>query len=168
MATRKTKTEAKSKGRAPKAGHSTQKAAKPLVEIRVTPPELLPGSPAKALDRRLADTRRHPGAETFAETPWFSQAEALQAGYHLLTDGLRENLDHPELEICNVPGAFVPEALRLLEVVAGYVLDGTRLDPGEMMLLAERPKAMIAFMRVEPGERGSAHEEDVLRVVFVS
>lgn len=166
MATRKTKTAAKPKGRSPKG--PTRKTTKPLVEIRVTPPELLPGSPAQALDRRLADTRRRPTEEAFADTPWFSQAEALQAGYHLLTDGLRENLDHPELEICNVPGAFVPEALRLLEVVAGYVLDGTRLDPGEMMLLAERPKAMIAFMRVEPGERGSAHEEDVLRVVFVS
>jgi len=161
MATRKkTKTQSK-----PVARKAKQKV---LVRIGVVPPELVPGSKAFALDQRMRRPQTHPSATELAKVPWLSQEKAFQAGYHLLTEGLRAHADHPELEMCNVPGAFVPEALHLLETISGYVLEGTRLDPGEEMLLSERPLAMLAFLKVEPGKRGTEHEQDVLRVVFLS
>jgi hypothetical protein len=114
MATRKTTpTRAIPKAKSTKAAKAKGKA-KVLVRIGIVPPEATPGSKAQQLGERLNRVDTLPKARELARVPWFSQGRPFQAGYHLLTQGLRAHADHPELEMCNVPGAFVAEALRLL------------------------------------------------------
>ncbi len=153
------KASAKRKGKAKKAAD--------VVTIGITPPELAPGTAAHRLNKRLARKDSRPGPEELATLPWLSQDKAYRAGYYLLTHGLREHAKHPEIEVCNVPGAFLGQASRVLNVVADYVLEGTRVAAGEVMILGEEPLAVVGFLGVEPGERGTSHDTRVLRLVFL-
>ncbi len=143
------------------------KKAADVVTIGITPPELAPGTPAHRLNKRLARRDSRPGPEELATLPWLAQDKAYRAGYYLLTHGLREHAKHMEIEVCNVPGAFLGQATRVLNVVADYVLEGTRVAPGEVMILGEEPLAVVGFLGVEPGERGTSHDARVLRLVFL-
>jgi hypothetical protein len=138
-----------------------------LVSIGMTPPELAPGTDAFRVNAKLSNRWTRPKPETLAKLPWLSQDDAYQAGYYLLTHGLREHADHPEIEVCNVPGAFVPSAMRLLNHLADYVLNDGRLSTAETTMVDSEPLAVVGFMRIAPQARGTVHDEEVLRVVFV-
>jgi len=138
-----------------------------LVSIGMTPPELAPDTGAFKLNEKLSNRWTRPKSETLARIPWLAQDEAYQAGYYLLTHGLRENADHPELEVCNVPGAFVTAAMRVLNHLADYVLNDGRLHPGETTMIDREPLAVVGFLKIAPQTRGTIHDEEVLRVVFI-
>src|SRR5437868_378564 len=81
-----------------------------LIKVGITPPELAPETDAFDLNTRLSVRDTRPTPEQLAELPWLAQDVAYRAGYYLLTHGLRQNADHPEIEICNVPGALLNAA----------------------------------------------------------
>jgi len=138
-----------------------------LITIGITPPELAPKTDAYELNSKLADRATRPKPEALAKLPWLAQDVAYRAGYYLLTHGLREHADHPEIEICNVPGALLDASQRVLNTLANYALNHGRFAHGEVMVVSENPLAVIGFMRVGPRERGTVHDGEVLRVVFL-
>lgn len=157
---------------APKARPAAGKRKKRLsaeeyVTIGITPPELAEGTTAFELNQELADMDSRPEPELVARVPWMNQEHAYRAGYYLLTHGLREANGHPEIEMCNVPGAMLGSAHDLLTALADYALNEGRFAHGEAMMVSERPLSVIGFLGVKPGERGTDHEAEVLRVVFL-
>jgi hypothetical protein len=146
---------------------SPRRAAAALVTIGVTPPELAPDTPAHALNQQLASRATRPAPAELAVLPWLAQDRAYRAGYHLLTHGLRKHAGHPELELCNVPGALLAAAQRVLKDLADDVLQERSFAHGEVMMLSATPLAVVGFLRVDPGEGGTTHDVDVLRVVLL-
>jgi hypothetical protein len=138
-----------------------------LVTIGITPPELAPETEAYDLNATLANRATRPAPEEIAVVPWLAQDRAYRAGYYLLTHGLRMHAEHPELEICNVPGALLSAAQGVLNHLADYVLNHRSFAHGEVMMLSDSPLAAVGFMTVGPHERGTVHDVDVLRVVFL-
>ncbi len=150
-----------------KPARAKKRRAVDLVTIGITPPELAPGTAAHRLNKKLARKDTRPKPEELAKLPWLSQDRAYAAGYYLLTHGLREHAKHPEIEVCNVPGAMLPQATRMLNVVSDYVLGGTPVAAGEVMILSEEPLSVVGFLGVPKGARGTDHDTPVLRVVFL-
>jgi hypothetical protein len=155
------------KGKAAKAKRPRRKHADDYVTIGITPPELADGTNAFELNARLADMESRPDPALVAKAPWLNQERAYRAGYYLLTHGLREAAGHPEIEICNVPGAMLGSAHDLLTALADYALNEGAFAHGEAMMVTERPLSVIGFLAIAPGERGTDHETEVLRVVFL-
>lgn len=135
--------------------------------IGITGPELARATPALRLNQKLSKKDTRPGPESLAKLPWLQQDRAYRAGYYLLTHGLQQHAKHPEIEMCNVPGAMLDNASRMLNTIAEYVLKGHSLAAGQTMLINEDPLAVVGFMQVVPGARGTVHEDAVLRVVFL-
>lgn len=135
--------------------------------IGITGPELARATPALRLNQKLSKKDTRPGPESLAKLPWLQQDRAYRAGYYLLTHGLKQHAKHPEIEMCNVPGAMLDNASRMLNSIAEYVLKGHSLAHGQTMLINEDPLAVVGFMQVVPGARGTVHEAEVLRVVFL-
>lgn len=138
-----------------------------LVTIGITPPELAPDTPAYELNGRLANRSTRPTPEELADLPWLAQDRAYRAGYYLLTHGLRKHAGHPELELCNVPGAMLASAQGILNHLSDYVLNERAFSHGEVMMLSENPLAVVGFLKIAPQERGTVHDGDVLRVLFL-
>jgi hypothetical protein len=138
-----------------------------LLTIGITPPELAPDTDAHRLNASLANRSTRPSPEQIAELPWLAQDQAYRAGYYLLTHGLRQHADHPELEMCNVPGALLKAAQGVLNHLGDYVLNQRAFAHGEVMMLSENPLAAVGFMVVAPNARGTVHDVEVLRVVFL-
>ncbi|HEY3552059.1 MAG TPA: hypothetical protein VGK66_00075 [Solirubrobacterales bacterium] len=85
---------------------------------------------------------------------WLGGEHWSRGGY-FTTSGLREQADHPELALLNVPGAFAPMAQQLLNEVGEYVLEsGARLGSGEVLALTHPRFAEMAvtFEHLAPGE----------------
>ena len=116
-------------------------------------------------DRRdvklLRDADMHLAPKELETLPWFRQNEPYQVGYHLVTHGLREEANHPEFELCNVPGAFINASANLLNEIADRVLDGERFANGENMGFSDGDDFLkvIAFREIVP--------HGVLRVLFL-
>jgi hypothetical protein len=157
----------KTKKSAAAAAEAERRDVYDLVTIGITPPELAPDTEAYDLNATLANRATRPAPEEIAVVPWLAQDRAYRAGYYLLTHGLRMHAEHPELEICNVPGALLNAAQSLLNHLADYVLNHRSFAHGEVMMLSESPLAAVGFMTVGPHERGTVHDVDVLRVVFL-
>lgn len=149
------------------AAKKPKKTAIDLIKVGVTPPWLAEGSMAADVYKLFGNKATRPAPAELAVFPWFRQDEAYQIGYYLLTHGLRELCDHPELELCNVPGAFVGPANALLNELADYVLGGGRLADGESMQLEADLLKVIAFREIKPGQHGTDHDRPVLRVLFL-
>lgn len=152
---------------------ATKKTSKPpravdTITIGITPPWLAPETMASDVYQLIANKATRPPAEELATFPWFRQDEAYQIGYYLLTHGLREQADHPEIEICNVPGVFVGAAQGLLNWIADYVLEGNKLDHGESMQMEGQVFSVIGFQQIEPETSGTVHDAPVLRVLFLA
>lgn len=142
-----------------------------FVHIGITPPDLADDSDAQRLDNLLANRDSRPDPLSLAKLPWLKQNIAYRAGYHLMTHGLQEHADHPEIEVCNVPGVLVRPLAQLLNEIADYVLNsGRKLKPGETMSLTPSDDpflGVLSFRRVRPGKGGMDHERDVFRLVFL-
>lgn len=142
-----------------------------LIRIGITPPSLAEDSEAQRVDNRLSNKATRPGPLALSKLPWLRQHLAYRIGYYMLTQGLSEHAAHPELEVCNVPGAYVRETERLLNGIADYVLNsGKAIKPGETMMLSPEGDpfmAIVSFRRIQPGRGGMDHDRDVLRVVFL-
>lgn len=138
----------------------------PEIRIGVTPPELSEAA-AAAFDEAARAPGTRPPPQKLAVAPWFTQGKAYTVGYHLLTHGLSD-AGHPELELANVPGAFVDSAVDLLHHLASYVLEGHRFAHGEVVKVADEPTlGVVSFHEIAPGKGGTDHEVPVLRLVFV-
>lgn len=166
---RRTANESRARRQAPrrKSRLSTGLEVADLVTIGITGPELATRTPALRLNQKLSKKDTRPGPEMLAKLPWLQQDRAYRAGYYLLTHGLQQHAKHPEIEMCNVPGAMLEDASRMLNTIAEYVLHGHSLGPGQTLLINEDPLAVVGFMQVEAGTRGTAHDDSVLRVVFL-
>ena len=143
-------------------------AAVELVTIGITPPQLAPDSAALDLHRTLAIRSTRPPPEDIARLPWMQQDQAYRAGFYLLTHGLRKHADHPELELCNVPGALLPGAQDVLNQLSDMVLRGSIFRHGEAILLREHPLVVVGVREIAPGESGTQHDVPVLRVTFLA
>mgnify|MGYP000970555168 CR=1 FL=1 len=159
--------EQKMKSEPPASAGAAKAAPSAAGGLGITPPELAPGTAAHRLNKKLARKDTRPKPEELAKLPWLSQDRAYAAGYYLLTHGLQEHAKHPEIEVCNVPGAMLPQAMRMLNVVADYVLGGTPVASGEVMILSEDPLSVVGFLGIAKGARGTDHDRPVLRVVFL-
>ena len=138
-----------------------------LVKIGITPPELVPRSAAGRLNTQLSDPSTRPTPREIAKLPWLSQERANRAGYHLVTEGLRRNARHPELELCNVPGVLLADASNLLVHLADYVLNDSAVHAGEVLMVGEEALSVVSFRDVAPKQAGTAQKEPVLRVLFL-
>lgn len=143
-----------------------------LITIGVTPPHMAPDTEAERVDRAIARRETRPSPMALSKLPWLKQQYAYRVGYHMLTHGLREHASHPELEMCNVPGAFVQPAMQLMNHICDYILNGGGvLKHGEAMSVGpsddEELAAHIGFRRIRPGKGGMDHEVDVLRITFL-
>lgn len=142
-----------------------------LIRIGITPPSMSDDSEARRVDEQLANQATRPGPIALSKLPWLRQNVAYRVGYYMLTHGLREHANHPEIEVCNVPGVYVRETGRILNHIADYVLNsGGVLKAGETMLLSPDDDpfmAVVSFRRIRPGQGGMDHGEDVLRVLFL-
>jgi hypothetical protein len=172
MATKKkaTKKKATKKPRARASGSTKKpkkKTAVDLITVGITPPWLAPESMAETTYKMFGNKATRPPPEELAVFPWFRQDEAYQVGYYMLTHGLREHADHPEIELCNVPGVFIPAATGLLNWIADYVLEGGRLAHGESMQMSDDYLKVIAFKEIAPHSEGTDHDNPVLRVMFL-
>ena len=157
--------------KAVKAAESTRKDPEDYVHIGITPPDLADDTEAQRLDGRLASAETRPGPVALSMLPWLKQNVAYRAGYHLMTHGLKEHADHPEIEVCNVPGVLVRPAAALLNEIADYVLNsGRKIRPGETMSLTPQDDpflGVLSFRRIRPGKGGMDHDQDVLRLLFL-
>lgn len=142
---------------------------KPQLQIGITPPELADGTPAAKIFRAMANPKTRPSIVQIAKLPWMAQDRAYRVGYYMLTRGLMDAVAHPEIEICNVPGAMIEASGDLLMWLGNAVLAGElKLKDGEVMLVGEDPLAVIGFKLVPPGKEGTLHDAPVLRVVFLA
>jgi hypothetical protein len=141
-----------------------------LITVGITPPGLARGTTAARLDARFANRATRPAPEELAKLPWLRQDRAYRVGYYLLTHGLAEHANHPEIEICNVPGAFVGRAHGLLNELADMVLNnGSVFEHGQAILLGEDPLIVVGVREMKPGQdKGNDHDERVLRLVFLA
>jgi hypothetical protein len=149
------------------AKKKTRKAVD-TITVGITPPWMAPDTMASDVYQLIANKATRPTTEELATFPWFRQDEAYQIGYYLLTHGLREHANHPEIEICNVPGVFVGAAQGLLNWIADYVLEGGKLDHGESMQMEGKMFSVIGFQQIEPETSGTVHDAPVLRVLFLA
>jgi hypothetical protein len=139
----------------------------PAFTIGITPPELAQATEAERFDLSVRSPKTRPTGTALTKAPWLAQDKAFRVGFYLLTHGLAAH-GHPEIEMCNVPGALLEAATALLDHLGSYVVDdGAKLASGEAMMVSEDPLAVIGFERVPPGKGGTAHDVDVLRVVFL-
>jgi hypothetical protein len=161
---RKTKKKA-----APKKKASPKKRdPKKLITIGVTPPWLAEDSDASKLLNLVAKNDTRPSPEDLSKFTWMSQDRAYQVGWYLMTHGLHEHANHPELEICNVPGWFVPAAGDVLNELASYILNESPLKHGESFKTNNGPyDTFISFREIAPGTSGTEHDFPVLRVLFM-
>jgi hypothetical protein len=144
-------------------------AKKVKLQIGITPPELAEGTPAEKVFRGMASPKTRPSIEQIAKLPWMAQDRAYRVGYYMLTRGLTEAAAHPELEICNIPGAMLEASGDLLMMLGQAIINGElKLADGEVMLLAEDPLAVIGFKQIAPGKEGTVHDAPVLRIVFLA
>ncbi|MCS6899635.1 MAG: DUF4261 domain-containing protein [Polyangiaceae bacterium] len=154
-----------------KTGQLSHRDPEDFVHIGITPPDLAGDTKAQRLDAQLANTETRPGPIALSKLPWLKQNLAYQAGYHLMTHGLMEHANHPEIEVCNVPGVLVRPTAAILNKIADYVLNsGRKIRPGETMSLTPQDDpflGVLSFRRIRPGKGGMDHEQDVLRLVFL-
>ena len=139
-----------------------------LITIGVTPPQMAPGTDACARRDRFWDGEARPSTEELLGLPWLNQRHAYQVGSYLRTHGLRKHARHLELELCNVPGAMIPGAMSLLNMLAEYVLNsGKELRDGQTLQLGGQYETVLAFREIAPGSDPLLpHEVPVLRVLF--
>lgn len=152
-----------------KAKSAAKRKATDAITIGITPPWLAEDTMANEVYQLFGTKSARPPSEELAAFPWFRQSEAYQVGYYLMTHGLREAADHPEIELCNVPGVFLSAATSLLNFIADYILRGARLADGESMEMPEGNGLLrvIAFREIAPGTGGTEHDAPVLRVLFL-
>jgi hypothetical protein len=161
----------KSAGRAKASSPARKPArAKPrTLQIGITPPEMAPRTAALKTWRALSSDKTRPSMLEIAKLPWLAQDRAYRVGYYLLTRGLSEHAAHPELEMCNVPGAFLEAAGDLLLGIGNAILEGSlHLADGEVMLVEESPLSVIGVRSIAPGKEGTVHDAPVLRIVFLA
>ena len=165
----KTKTKTKTKAKTKTQAKTKRRDPRDVITIGITPPQLAPESEACALHNRIGNRETRPEPHALAELPWFAQDRAYRAGFYMLTHGLREHGEHAEIEVCNVPGAYVRATMQMLNGLADYILnDGGRFAHGETMQLSSEPFAAIGFRTIAPGESGTDHDLEVLRVHFLA
>lgn len=167
-----------------------------LIRIGVTPPEAASHTAAARLNESLKRSEtRLPVYEPTAlalvpdlcRLPWLHQDRAYQAGLYLLTHGLQRHASHPELELCNVPGAFLKSAHELLNTLSDMVLAGSVFKHGETCMIEDAPHqggpghcsacdqarsalnlAVVGFREIRPGDDSEVpHTLPVLRVLFL-
>lgn len=142
-----------------------------FVHIGITPPNLAKDTDAQRLDELLSDREGRPSTIVLSQLPWLKQRTSYRAGHHMMTHGLREHANHPEVEVCNVPGVLVRPIAQILNEIADYVLNsGRQLKPGQTMSLTPVDDpflGVLSFRRIQPGKGGSDHTEDVFRVIFL-
>jgi hypothetical protein len=155
--------------RRPKTDEPRDPAA--LIAIRIVPPHVVAGSDAAVADARLDEPELRPGTVALSRLPWLRQDRALRVGYHVMTEGLTEHAGHRELEVCNVPAFFIEATVQLLHTIADGILNnGVRLRHNQTMSLAhpdDELSALLSFRRIRPGEHGSQHDAELLRVLFL-
>jgi hypothetical protein len=145
-----------------RARRKPKSKAEETIAIDITPPELAPKTVALKNARLFADKETRPTPEQLGALPWFRQDEAYQVGYHMTTRGLREVADHPEFELCNVPGVLIEAAGHLLNQIADRVIEGERFAAGETVVFTGGRNnflEVVAFREVKAGR--------LLRVVFL-
>ena len=141
------------------------------ITIGVTPPHMAEGTEAFAVDRKMGDRATRPGTVALSRLPWLRQDRSYRVGYYMLTHGLRQATGHREIEVCNVPALFVRSTMELLNTIADGILnDGLKLRHGATMLIGDPSDdfaPIVGFRRIRPGEHGSDHEVEVLRLLFL-
>ncbi len=149
-----------------RVGGSAAPEAPDDCHVAVTPPELMRGEAAQ-LDARARFEATRPSPEVFAAAPWLSQARPFEAGYHVETVGLASR-GHAEFELCNVPGAFLDAATRLLATLAEAVREGGRFDEGDVLEVVTEPDlGVVGFVDAQVDQRDGGSAAPRLRVVFV-
>ena len=136
----------------------------------VAPPDAV-GSEAELRQEELAAASRTDRATLTAlanDQPWLAPARSFACGHYLATQGLHDLTGGPELEIVNVPAAFLPSAVQLLQMVARHLARGEHdLQPGQVVNLGEA--GVILLAATAPGDlRAGEHAEPPLRVVFLA
>ncbi len=98
------------------------------------------------------------GAVELAERAWLMQDREVR-GAAVVTRGLMEAYDHPELSMLNVPGVFVRAAVGLVDRIARFVAEGNRVlggetlgigDDGVAFTLPDEPDLVGRVLRVIP------------------
>ncbi len=132
----------------------------PQIAVLYTPAGLADGEEAgEELDRISKDRAAGRGLskemlKELRASGWLRQARWRRGGY-FTTNGLRATTGNPDLVLLNVPSAFAPWALQLLNHVADYLLEtGVQLEPGEVFAFSDPkfPDMAVAFDLVEPGD----------------
>lgn len=154
---------------APTPGDAGPERIEEPVNVVVIPPALADGTPAQARQAALAEASRNDRDRLPAlasELPWLASDAPFACGYYLRTEGLHDLTGAPELELINVPGAFVRAAADLLNQLAHYVLtsDGA-LHDGQVLAL-DGSRAMVLVKAVPPGE--GAGEMPLLRLLLLA
>lgn len=139
------------------------------VSVVVIPPALAEGTPAQARQAALAEASRN-DRDTLpalaSELPWLAPDAPFACGYYLRTDGLHALTGAPELELINVPGAFVRAAADLLKQLARYVLtSGSMLEDGQVLAL-DGSRAMV-LVKAAPAGEGAA-DLPLLRLLLLA
>lgn len=102
-------------------------------QVSITPPELDDGAPAA----EFAEVARHatrPPMEDLAARAWLTQGDSVRGAW-ISTHGLFALHGHPELEMVNVPVAFIGAAGDLMNQLGDYICSGARLAAGETMAM---------------------------------
>ena len=138
--------------------------------IGVTPPSMADDTEAAAFEAKLGDAATRPGTVALSRLPWLRQDRSYRIGYYMLTHGLRQ-AGHREIEVCNVPALYVGATRDLLNTLADHILnDGLKLRHGDTMGLGDPGSpfsSIVGFRRIRPGEHGSDHGVEVLRLLFL-
>ncbi|GEM_PF-2710199 len=134
----------------------------PRVQVAVE----LPNEPNAAGYEELAGIgsgENRPPIEELATRGWLTQ-QTHERGTRLLTIGLRIYAAHPELELINVPTMFLESAIRLMNELGAYVLNGGELEHEDLMQMRDAYPCLLGFARI-PGE---TPEDELVRVIFLS
>lgn len=134
----------------------------PRVQVAVE----LPNDPSSAGYEELAGIgsgEDRPPIDELATRGWLTQ-ETHVRGTRLLTIGLRIYAAHPELELVNVPTMFLESAIRLMNELAAYVLNGGQLEHEDLMQMRDAYPCLLGFARIA----GETPEDELVRVIFLS
>ncbi len=141
-----------------------------LVNVAVVPPAGAPGSEAAERQRALVEASRADRAALpglAGELPWLSPRAPFACGHYLVTQGLRDLTGGPELELLNVPAAFVRGAAELLQTLARYLLTGGgALGPGQVIDLGAAG-GVVLVTEAAHDEAEGGEGAPVLRVVLL-
>lgn len=143
-----------------------------IVSVALVPPAGAPDSEAAARQSALVEASRADRGALAAlagEQPWLTPDRPFACGHYLVTQGLRELTGGPELEVANVPAAFVEAAAELLQSLARYLVRGQgTLMPGQVVNLGERGGVVLIAATGPDDPRAGDHDRPPLRVAFLN